>query len=152
MMIKKFIVGLFALMLVIMPAIAGEMIMIRSQQMFPEAMITLQNTIRKHGYRISRVQRVDIGLTKSGYKTDRYRVVFFGKASEIRYIANKYPQLAAYLPMKISLFAEGQETIMLAADPMMLDRVVSSKELKPILKRWSRDIRKILEDIRKTRE
>ena len=107
MMIKKFIVGLFALMLVIMPAIA---------------------------------------------KTDRYRVVFFGKASEIRYIANKYPQLAAYLPMKISLFAEGQETIMLAADPMMLDRVVSSKELKPILKRWSRDIRKILEDIRKTRE
>lgn len=152
MMIKKFLVGLFALMLVIMPAIAGEMIMIRSQQMFPEAMITLQNTIRKHGYRISRVQRVDIGLTKSGYKTDRYRVVFFGKASEIRYIASKYPQLAAYLPMKISLFAEGQETIMLAADPMMLDRVVSSKELKPILKRWSRDIRKILEDIRKTRE
>ncbi len=128
----------------------GRILMVRSPQMFPETMITLQNTIRKFGYKISRVQRVDIGLTKSGYKTDRYRVVFFGKAGEVRKIANRYPQLAAYLPMKISLFAEGRETIVLAADPMMLTRVVDAQALRPILRRWSSDLQKILEIVRKS--
>ena len=42
-------------------------------------MAVLQHAIGTQGYTLSRVQRVDIGLTESGFKTDKYRVVFFGK-------------------------------------------------------------------------
>ncbi len=55
---------------------ASDLLMVRSQQGFPEAMLTLQTSIREHGYAISRVQRIDIGLTGMGYKTDKYRIVF----------------------------------------------------------------------------
>ena len=65
---------------------ADELIMARSTEDFPETMLMLQNVIKKQGYIPSRVPRVDIGLTKSGYKTDKYRVVFFGKADEIKKI------------------------------------------------------------------
>ncbi len=34
---------------------------------FPEAMNALQSAIAEEGYKVSRVQRVDIGLTGSGY-------------------------------------------------------------------------------------
>ncbi len=59
------------------PSQAAGLLMARSDLEFPEAMLKLQVSIRDHGYIITRVQRVDIGLTHSGYVTDKYRVVFF---------------------------------------------------------------------------
>ena len=44
---------------------------------FPEAMNALQTSIAEEGFTVSRVQRVDIGLTSSGYNTAEYRIVFF---------------------------------------------------------------------------
>ena len=58
--------------------------MVRSSEAFPEAMSVLQANIIKQGFTISRVQRVDVGLSAKGYKTDKYRVVFFGKGDEIQ--------------------------------------------------------------------
>ena len=54
-------------------------------------MLALQESIRDHGYIVSRVQRVDIGLTGMGYKTDKYRIVFAGKAEEIRTSQKRRP-------------------------------------------------------------
>ena len=90
-------------------SLANDLLMVRTQQGFPEAMLALQNSIREHGYNITRVQRIDVGLTGMGYKTDKYRVVFVGKPKEIQYLVNKYPVLAAYMPPKISIFAEHGE-------------------------------------------
>jgi len=50
---------------------AEDIVMARSTLAFPEAMLALQESIREHGYTLSRVQRVDIGLTGMGYKTDK---------------------------------------------------------------------------------
>ncbi len=63
---------------------ASDLIMARSHEKFPEAMLTLQTSVKEHGYTVARVQRIDIGLTGMGYKTDKYRVVFVGKADEIQ--------------------------------------------------------------------
>ena len=93
---------------------AQEIIMTRSMQPFPETMLTLQESIRAHGYTVSRVQRIDIGLTGMGYKTDKYRIVFAGKPDEIRMLTEKAPQLIPYMPPKISIFAEGNQFFSLA--------------------------------------
>ena len=99
--------------------VTGEMIMIRSSQSFPETMSILQNAIVDQGYTVSRVQRVDVGLTARGYKTDKYRIVFFGKPDEIAHLSQKYPQLIPYLPLKLAIFAENQETIVVTSNPMV---------------------------------
>ncbi len=56
---------------------------------FPSPCSPLQESIRDHGYAIWRVQRVGIGFTGMGYKTDKYRIVFFGKIDEVRNLAEK---------------------------------------------------------------
>lgn len=61
------------------PDPAQELLMVRVNNTFPSTMNALQNAVVKQGYQLARVQRVDVGLTKSGYKTAEYRIVFFGK-------------------------------------------------------------------------
>ena len=70
---------------------AEELMMVRVKQSFPETMLKFQEVIKEHGYKLSRVQRVDIGLSNMGYKTDKYRIVFFGKEDQNRWIIAKHP-------------------------------------------------------------
>jgi len=130
-----FLFGLFSSTV----SFAEEMFMVRTPQTFPEAMLALQAEIKAHGYKLSRVQRVDIGLTKSGYKTDKYRVVFFGKPEEIKWIGDTYPEWIPYLPLKIAIFSELQDTMLIASDPEM---IISSQDpkLKKILAQWKKDM------------
>lgn len=127
---------------------AEDLFMVRTQLSFPEAMAVLQQTIRETGYQVSRVQRIDIGLTTSGYKTDKYRVVFFGKLEEIRTLSDKYPELVAYMPLKIAIFAENDETILLASSFEHLRPFFSSAEVLAKFGRWETDMQSILEQVR----
>jgi uncharacterized protein (DUF302 family) len=124
--------------------VTGEMIMVRSSEAFPETMSLLQEAIKKQGYELSRVQRVDVGLSKKGYKTDKYRVVFFGKGLQIQELSRKYPQLIPYLPLKIAIFAEGDNTILISANPAIYNDLFKISELKPVFKQWKKDVTKIL--------
>jgi len=123
--------------------------MARTKQNFPEAMLKLQETILKYDYLISRVQRIDIGLTKSGYATDKYRIVFFGSAKEITLISKNYPHLIPYIPWKIAIFAEQQDTLLVAADPMQFSNKKYPGADKYLLK-WKKDIQKIMGVLRKS--
>lgn len=120
-------------------ASADNMMMARTTQTFPEAMAELQEQIKAQGYVVSRVQRVDIGLTKSGYKTDKYRVVFYGKPEQIRKLSRRYPQLTAYLPLKISIFAEDRDTILVSANPQHLKKT-GDAHLAKIIDAWEKDM------------
>ena len=120
----------------------------RSTQNFPEAMLALQTTIGEHGYTVSRVQRVDIGLTKSGYKTDKYRIVFFGKSSEIRAVKQSQPQLIPYLPLKIVIFSENNETLLVASNMTQFAVLAEQKGTKILLERWNNDIHSIFSDVK----
>jgi uncharacterized protein (DUF302 family) len=121
------------------------LLMIRVQQPFPEAMAKLQQSIVKQGYTLIRVQRVDVGLTKSGYKTAQYRIVFFGKAKEVDHLAKAYPDLIPFLPLKLAIFAEGNESIVVGANPLVYEDMFPDKRLRPQFRAWSADFHKILD-------
>ena len=116
--------------------------------MFPETMLALQQTIGEYGYTVSRVQRVDIGLTSSGFATDKYRIVFFGKPEEVRHLSNRYPQLIPYLPLKITLFAEQEETLLTTFDPVLLTTIAADEAFRHQAMRWRNDIIAIFDELR----
>ena len=130
---------------------AEELLLARSSQDFPEAMSTLQNAITKKGYKISKVQRVDEGLNKSGFTSDKYRVVFFGKANEIRKLSNKYPELIPYIPLNFTIFAEGRDTLVTTLNPSGLKPYYPNPEIAVVFDRWEKDLREILSVIRNTK-
>ncbi len=135
------------LLFVSLPAQAEDLLMARVPMTFPEAMLKLQDTIKKYNHTLSRVQRVDIGLTAKGYKTDKYRIVFYGQADEIRELTDKHPQLIPDLPHKIAIFAEEEETMLVAINPEALFQTDDPK-LQAIMKKWHQDLQLILKDMR----
>ena len=143
----------FALALVLWfnAANADELLMIRSSQNFEDAMTTLQSSIAEHGYKVTRVQRVDVGLEAKGYKTDRYRIVFYGKPGEIEALAAKYPKLIPYLPLAIAIFAEESNTLLTTARPALLKQFYPEPELKPIFERWEKDLVEIMDEVREAK-
>ncbi len=145
-MIRKPLI-LLLLWLAAAPALAEDLLMARIPMTFPEAMLKLQNVLKAHGQTLSRVQRVDIGLTAKGYKTDKYRVVFFGRLDEIREVSQKYPMLIPYVPHKIAIFAEEDETLIVAANP---ERLFPEKDpaLQRIVRTWKEELEAIFHDMR----
>lgn len=145
--------GLFAtvLCLLMLPAQAEDVIMTRAVVSFPEAMLALQDSIRAHGYTVSRVQRIDIGLTGMGYETDKYRVVFAGKIEEIRKFTDKAPALTPYLPPKIAIFAEGDQTVLVTINPQRYGDIAGDAIDPAIFDRWENDLRSIFRDVNATR-
>lgn len=132
------------------PACAEEsLLMARSGQGFPETMLALQESIKAHDYRVARVQRVDIGLAKAGFETDKYRIVFYGNAEEVRGLIGSYPELIPFLPLNFSVFAEGDQTLVVAMNPTYLGHHYTARELQTLLARWESDVRSILADVRK---
>ena len=127
---------------------ADNLLMARSRHAFPEAMLALQNSISSHGYTVTHVQRVDIGLERSGYITDKYRIVFFAKPDELRGLIERYPLLAPYLPLKITIFAEEDETLLTTFDPRMLKELMPGADGAAQLQLWLRDVQAILVDLR----
>ena len=138
------------LLLLLAPlAEAGEnLLMARSALGFPEAMLALQESIRTHGYTLSRVQRVDIGLTAAGFETDKYRIVFYGKTDEIQRLTRERPELIPFLPLNFSIFAEGDQTLVVAMNPVYLEPHCEDPEFHTLLRRWESDVRSILADLR----
>lgn len=138
----------YVLIFASMAAQAQDVLIARSALSFPEAMSALQNSIIEHKYTLSRVQRIDVGLQKAGFKIDLYRVVFFGKQKELKWISDESPSLLAYLPLKIAIFAEGNETLAVAINPIHYSDVNNKQVLNELLVRWSKDMQSILKDFR----
>lgn len=148
----RFFIPLFVLIFASVAMAEDEILMVRSSQSFPEAMTALQEAIQDHGYTISRVQRVDIGLTAMGYLTDKYRVVFFGKHQQQKMLLQKHPELVPYLPLNIAIFAEGEETLLATSNPVLLAEFFPDKELEKYFYRCASDMRSILSQVQETEE
>jgi uncharacterized protein (DUF302 family) len=141
----------FAGLLLASVAHGEQLFMARSPLSFPETMLALQDAITTQGYTLSRVQHVDVGLTEMGFTTDKYRIVFFGKPEEIRTLSARYPQLVPYLPLQVTIFAEGEETLVVGADPLMLQRLVPDPAMQPVFARWHGALVAIMESLRQLR-
>ena len=131
---------------------ASNLIMARSHEKFPEAMLTLQTSVKEHGYTVARVQRIDIGLTGMGYKTDKYRVVFVGKKDEIQYLTKKYPDLTPYMPPKVSIFAEDDDTVVVTVNPAVYKEMIDDEEDRRIFDRWENDVYSVFKDFSEAAE
>jgi uncharacterized protein (DUF302 family) len=129
-------------------ATADELIMARVPAAFPETMSTLQEVIREHGYTVSRVQRVDVGLTKTGYQTAEYRVVFFGKPEQVKKLPQRYPELVPYMPLSVTIFAERDETLLVSLNPSKLAEFYPQKELKKYFEEWEQAVVDIVEKVK----
>lgn len=130
------------------PARGDGLLMARSAQLFPEAMTSLQSAISARGYKITRLQEVNENLARRNFKSDMYRVVFFGKYEEINSLTAQYPDLIPFLPLNITIFAEGNQAILVASHPRELERFFPDPRLKPIFERWEKDIVEILDEVR----
>jgi uncharacterized protein (DUF302 family) len=130
---------------------ADQLLLVRSAQNFEEAMSTLQAAIAARGYKVAKVQRVDVGLEAKGYKTDRYRVVFFGRPGEVEKLAAEHPELIPYLPLNVAIFAEEGQTLLTTARPTVLKEFFPQPELAPLFERWEKDLGEIFDEVRTTR-
>lgn len=149
-MSTRYLKVLLLMLIMQLPTVAGaeDLIMTRVLQSFPEAMTELQDSIVAHGYTVSRVQRIDVGLTGRGYKTDKYRIVFAGKIDEIRMLTEKAPQLIPYLPPKIAIFAEGDQTVLVTLNPSVYAEIAGDAIDPVFFDRWESDLRSIFSDVR----
>lgn len=138
---------LTVLLLFTAAAHADELLMARVEKSFPEAMNALQQSIQDHGYKVTRVQRVDIGLTSSGFKTAEYRVVFFGKPDQLLSLPNTHPELLAYLPLKLTIFSEGEHTLLVTNNPHLLGEFFKDPALARTFQHWEKDVRSILDQL-----
>ena len=129
------------------PAQAENTLMMRTDYPFERAIGILQQTLGEYGYQVAHVQRCDGGMSDFGYKSDFYRVVFFGKIEEVRRLSAKYPELVPYLPLKILLFAEKDETVLVALNPLELANYFDSRELQVQFQRWHSDVRAIFAEL-----
>lgn len=140
-----------AALLIAQPAAAEDLMMARSPLMFPEAMTILQSAIKDQGYTITRLQQVNENLAKRAYESDMYRVVFFGKYEEVKALAASHPELIPFLPLNVTLFAEGGNAIVTAAHPRTLEAFFPDPKLKPVFERWEADLQRIMNTVRESR-
>ena len=130
------------------PAFADGLIMARMDKPFPEAMSLLQSAISSRGYAITRLQQVNENLERRDFKSDMYRVVYFGKLEEVRQVTAAHPELIPFLPLNITIFAEGEQAILVASHPQMLQQFFPDPALKPVFDRWEKDIDSIMDELR----
>ena len=139
---------ILALCLAGVPASAGDLLMVRMDKPFPEAMTLLQSAISARGYTITRLQQVNENLAKRDFKSDMYRVVYFGKLDEVRQVTAAHPELIPFLPLNITIFAEGEQAILVASHPQTLQQFFPDPALKPVFDRWEKDIDSIMDELR----
>lgn len=143
--------GVIALLLLLMPmfAAADNMIMGRVPMRAEIVLEYVKSSIEEHGYTIAHLQLCDGGMTDFGYETDFYRVVFFGKIDEVRMISARYPELVSYLPLKIAVIAEKDETLLTVLNPEALAPFYDDETIQIQLGRWQSDLESIFDDVRR---
>lgn len=140
--------AVWLVLLLCMPAAADDLLMARANRMFPEAMTLLQSAISSRGYTVTRLQQVNENLQRREFQSDMYRVVYFGKLEEVRRATARNPNLIPFLPLNITIFAEGDQSILVASHPQMLQEFFPDPELKALFERWEKDMVEIMDEVR----
>ena len=135
------------LLLISLQVQAENFLSVRVQAPFDATLQEAENLIEAYGYKLAHVQRCDGGLADFGYKSDFYRILFVGKLDEVRQITQSHPELVSFLPIKLLIFAENNETIALALNPMTLAAEVEDEAMKILLSRWQSDIASIFAEL-----
>lgn len=138
---------IFFLLLACGIAQAENFLSVRSHAPFDAVLQEAETLIEEYGYKLAHVQRCDGGLADFGYKSDFYRILFVGKLDEVRAITSRYPELVPFLPLKILIFAENNETISMVMNPLNLLDAVDDEQVRIQLTRWHSDLSSILNEL-----
>ncbi len=145
--LPRHLLSFLLLMLISLPLHADHLIMVRAHKPLAATLGQLRQAIQKQGYTVSRVDMVNIGLLGMGYTSNKYRAVFFGKAGELDELAQKYPRLVPYLPLRIAVFAEGDSTLLVTINPSTYGSFLPAEKPAELLNRWQKDIEEILSHV-----
>jgi uncharacterized protein (DUF302 family) len=115
------------------------------QSAYRSALDDLTVAITNHDYTLIKIQPVDQGLRRKGYKTSDYKVLFFGNLQQVNEVLKTSPEASVLLPLKIMLYRRG-DTIIASAPSMKMWKGVFGKTLDPIIDHWERDVQSILRD------
>ena len=126
---------------------AENMIMLRVNNSYDHVMIALKDKLVEYSYKVAHIQKCDGGLHSMGYESDDYKVVFFGKLKEVRYLSEKYPQIIPFVPLKVAVIKEADSVVLVALNPSSLTPYFKEKELSTQFRRWENDIRAIFNEI-----
>ena len=147
-LMQKMAAAVLTLLVLGAPAWADGLIMARVNAPFPEAMTLLQSAISARGYTITRLQQVNENLARREFKSDMYRVVYFGKLDEVKKVTAAHPELIPFLPLNITIFAEGEQAILVASHPQSLQQFFPDPALKPVFDHWEKDVDDIMDELR----
>jgi uncharacterized protein (DUF302 family) len=150
-MTKRLLRGLLAALAMLLASLAtaDNMLMGRVPLRAEIVLEYVKTSIEEHGYTVAHIQLCDGGMKDFGYESDFYRVVFFGKIDEVRMISERYPELVSYLPLKIAVIAEKDETLLTVLNPEALAPYFDDEALQIQLGRWHSDLVSIFEDVRR---
>jgi len=145
--LMKFILAITLLWFLSLTASAENMITLRINNSYDNVMISLKEKLAEYGYKVAHIQKCDGGMEGMGYKSDEYKVVFFGKLHEIRTLSKKYPQIIPYVPLKVAVIKENDSVVLVALNPTALKPYFKQEELHTQFERWSSDVRAIFDEI-----
>jgi uncharacterized protein (DUF302 family) len=134
-------------LLVVGHAHAEKVMMVRSYESFDVTMDLVKKALESRGYTVAHEQLCDGGLQGFGYKTDFYRVIFFGKAEEVRRWSTEHPEMIPYLPLKIAVIAEADQVLVVSFNPEELALLFTDRKLHIQFFRWKNDIQSVMDEI-----
>jgi uncharacterized protein (DUF302 family) len=126
----------------------GELLIERVNAKFSYTWLALDKTIKANGYKAAYLQRCDFALNERHYKSDKYRILFFGQYDEMQAMSKKYPKLSPFFPLKITAMEEGVHTLIIATPPITLLPLVETDEDRMQIFRWNEDMKNILKQVK----
>ena len=124
---------------------SNQMLLVRADHKFEDTLDIVKDVLHKNGFEVAHVQRCDGGLKHMGYNTDKYRIVFFGRLEEVREISKTHSELIPFLPFKLLVYAEGNQSIISIMNPENLKGTLKDKAFNRKLEEWKDEFVKILE-------
>ena len=115
---------------------------------FSYAWLALSKSIKAHKYKSAYLQRCDFALNERHYKSDKYRILFYGNYDEMKLLSHKYPELVPYFPLKVTVMEEGKHTLMIATPPLTLMPLVETNEERMMILRWNEDMKSIFKQVK----
>jgi uncharacterized protein (DUF302 family) len=110
---------------------------------YPEAMSSLQQAVREAGYSLAFIQPVDRGLRRVGIDAGVYRVVHIDIGAQASSVLTGHPELAAHLPLRITLYARDDKLTLSALRPTLFAPDPEGAAGQ-ILRQWEDDLESII--------
>lgn len=132
-------------------AVANEDILTaRTSAGFETTLEKAKLILEENQFTVAHIQRCDGGLRQMGYKTDNYKIIFFGRLDEVRAVTKAHPELLPFLPLKLAVFAENKETLLSTVNPNSVLAMMPElkEELQPLFNKWEQELRRVLSEFK----